>query len=144
MLCTGAHRAGMAAHAVRLRLAALCLLLSSAALVGAAEEVGGAQGGQAASGGAVGGDAAPASSLCNPGSAATTTTPFPCTPEQELDALSDLNTELPDVDDPTESIIDSSSCNATDPEGFTVAVDLFDPDLAEVSRAGRQVGRLQF
>lgn len=66
-------------------------------------------------------------------------TPLPCTEQQEAGALDDLLLETQDGDvNPSLSILDISTCNASDPANYTVPVDIFDSELAEVSLAIQQ------
>lgn len=135
----------------------LCLLLAAvlalAAEDPAAAQVAAGSGPTVPSGGAVvaaaaGTQAQPTQvaprSFCNPASANFTTQPVPCTDDQEQGALEDLLQETlspglpgvlpgasPDLM-PPEGLLDTSQCNATDAEGFTLPVDLMDPDLMQV------------
>ncbi|KAL4855848.1 hypothetical protein ACK3TF_003615 [Chlorella vulgaris] len=61
--------------------------------------------------------------------------PQPCTEEQEQDSLDNLATELPDIGDVSQTVIDRSECNATDADGYTQAVDLFDFEVIETAQS---------
>jgi hypothetical protein len=129
---------------LRLLLAALSLLLGSIAVRSASRRgaAAGVVAGAAAPGGA--GPRRRLRSFCHPETAELLqngSAPLPCSEEQELDSLQDLYMELPDVGDHTQAVIDTSACNATDPEGYTQAVDLFDVGVAEVgARLGVWLG----
>ncbi|KAL4439441.1 hypothetical protein ABPG77_008770 [Micractinium sp. CCAP 211/92] len=91
-------------------------------------------------------------SSCNGTSAAFEgTQPIPCTAQQEQDALNDLAADTPSPSPspaaagggaspsgqlpPPLDVLSTSECNATDPDGYTIAVDLMDPDLIDVVAA---------
>ncbi|KAL4437263.1 hypothetical protein ABPG75_004402 [Micractinium tetrahymenae] len=79
------------------------------------------------------------------------TKPIPCTAQQEQDALGDLAADTPSPSpspaaagaggpastqqSPPLDVLSASECNATDPDGYTVPVDLMDPDLIDVAAA---------
>lgn len=139
--------------------ACLCLLLACATVATANGVGSGGTGltGQVAAkaldGADAGGmaDAVPDSS-CNGTSAAFEgTKPIPCTAQQEQDALGDLAADTPSPSPspatasgalapdgpmlPPLDALSASECNATDPDGYTVPVDLMNPDLIDVVAA---------
>lgn len=122
------------------RAAALCLLLAACAVtMGAAQEppAGGAGPAAAAA------DPATAEpvSVCNPGTLAPNATkPVPCTPEQEAAALADLAADT-NTTDPLAAVFDTSACDPADPEGYTQAVDLMNPELILVGAWGAAGGK---
>lgn len=122
--------------ALAFRLAALSLLLCAVAVHSASQRGNNAAKAEAEPAAAAArGPRRRLRSYCHPETAELIengSTPLPCTEEQEIDALQDLYQELPDVQDPTQAVIDTSACNATDPEGYTQAVDLFNSGVAEV------------
>lgn len=73
------------------------------------------------------------------------TKPIPCTPQQEQDALDDLAADTPSPSpspasdgaplSPPLDALSASECNASNPDGYTVPVDLMDPDLIDVAAA---------
>ncbi|KAI3424877.1 hypothetical protein D9Q98_008261 [Chlorella vulgaris] len=116
------------------RLAALSLLLGCCAALASTTEPGAANAAQASTATVL--PRRRLASFCNTSAAALeqmvdSAKPQPCTEEQEQDSLNNLATELPDIGDVSQTIIDRSECNATDADGYTQAVDLFDFELIE-------------
>lgn len=117
------------------RLAAFSLLLGCCAALASTTEPGAANAAQASTATVL--PRRRLASFCNTSAAALeqmvdSAKPQPCTEEQEQDSLNNLATELPDIGDVSQTIIDRSECNATDADGYTQAVDLFDFELIEV------------
>lgn len=68
--------------------------------------------------------APPITSVCNPDSLTGSDPPEPCSKEQEAQALADLAADTPSSQDVLAAVFDTSTCDPSDPAGYTEAVDL--------------------